>query len=79
MQSVSWLNDPIGNVKPSHVQAWVSAEQKRGLAASTIRTRLNFVQMAFRAAVLDKVIPTSPALGGIKPPRARKVEAACRS
>ncbi|WP_460005030.1 tyrosine-type recombinase/integrase [Microbacterium xylanilyticum] len=30
--------------------------------------------MAFRAAVLDKVIPTSPALG-IKPPRARKVEA----
>ncbi|WP_295034666.1 site-specific integrase [uncultured Microbacterium sp.] len=74
VQSVSWLNDPIGNVKPSHVQAWVSAEQKRGLAASTIRTRLNFVQMAFRAAVLDKVIPNSPA-AGVKPPRARKVEA----
>lgn len=75
VQSVSWLNDPIGNVKPSQVQAWVSAEQRRGLAASTIRTRLNYVQMAFRAAVLDKVIPTSPA-AGVKAPRARKTEAA---
>jgi integrase len=74
VQSVSWANESIGSVRPSQVQAWVSAELKRGLAASTIRTRLNFVQMAFRAAVLDRVIPASPAVG-IKPPRARKVEA----
>lgn len=74
VRSVSWADEPIGGVRPSQVQAWVSAEQRRGLAASTIRTRLNFVQMAFRAAVLDKVIPTSPA-AGVKPPRARKVEA----
>src|SRR5689334_22938978 len=52
--SVPWVDDPIGGVKPSQVQAWVAAEQKRGLAPSTIKTRLNYVQMAFRAAVADK-------------------------
>lgn len=77
VQSVSWKDDPIGGVKPSHVQAWISAESKRGLAPSTIRTRLNYVQMAFRAAVLDKVIPSSPAAGA-KAPRARKTEASMR-
>ncbi|MEV7692499.1 site-specific integrase [Microbacterium sp. NPDC089189] len=73
-QSVPWRTLSISKVKPSNVQAWVTAEAKRGLAASTIRTRLNYVQMAFRAAVLDRVIASSPAVGA-KPPRARKAEA----
>lgn len=77
VHSVSWRDDPIGGVKPSHVQAWVSTESKRGLAASTIRTRLNYVQMAFRAAVLDRVIPSSPA-AGVKAPRGRKSEASMK-
>lgn len=77
VQSVSWKDDPIGGVKPSHVQSWISAESKRGLAPYTIRTRLNYVQMAFRAAVLDKVIPSSPAAGA-KAPRARKADASMR-
>lgn len=51
--------------------------RKRGLAASTIKTRLNYVQMSFRAAVADKVIASSPAVG-IKAPRGRKAEAAMR-
>jgi integrase len=75
--SVAWVDDPIGGVKPSHVQSWIAAEQKRGLAASTIRTRLNYVQMAFRAAVADKVIAESPAIGA-KAPRVRRAEAAMK-
>jgi integrase len=75
LQSVPWKDERIAGVKPSHVQAWVSAEARRGLAASTIRTRLNYVQMAFRAAVRDKVIADSPA-DGAKAPRARRPEAA---
>lgn len=76
-RSVPWRSQPIAKVKPSHVQAWVTAESKRGLAASTIRTRLNYVQMSFRAAVLDKMIPSSPA-AGVKPPRVRKAEVTMR-
>ncbi|KQR87003.1 hypothetical protein ASF96_10440 [Microbacterium sp. Leaf179] len=75
LYSVPWRRRAIGQVKASDVQAWVSGETKRGLAASTIRTRLNYVQMAFRAAVLDKVIPESPA-STVKPPRARRADVA---
>ena len=74
VQSVSWKDEPIARIKPSDVTAWVSKESKRGLAPSTISTRLNYVQMAFRAAVRDKVIAESPA-DGVKPPRARRAEA----
>lgn len=74
VESVPWADAPIRSVKPSDVSAWVAAEAKRGLAASTIKTRLNYVQMAFRAAVRDRVIPDSPAVG-VKPPRTRKREA----
>jgi len=75
LHSVPWRRRGIGRVKPSDVQAWVAGETKRGLAPSTVRTRLNYVQMAFRAAVLDKVIPESPTTS-IKPPRPRRADAA---
>ncbi|MFG6446464.1 tyrosine-type recombinase/integrase [Microbacterium sp. P07] len=75
--SVPWGEKPIASVKASHVQAWVTGESKRGLAASTIKTRLNYVQMAFRAAAIDRVIPTSPVLS-VKAPRTRKAEAAMK-
>lgn len=77
VQSVPWADAPIGGVKPSEVLSWVTAERKRGLAPSTIRTRLNYVQMAFRAAVRDKVIPASPA-DGVRAPRARRADAAMK-
>jgi len=77
VQSVSWKHSSMGGVKPSHVQAWISAESKRGLASSTIHTRLSYVQMAFRAAVLDRVIPVSPAAGA-KAPRDRKADASMK-
>lgn len=77
VQSVPWSEQPIGSVRASQVQAWVTGEAKRGLAATTIRTRLNYVQMAFRAAVFDKVISASPAVGA-KAPRPRRAEATMR-
>jgi len=77
VSSVPWRGDPINTVSASHVQAWVAGELKRGLAPSTIKTRLNYVQMSFRAAVADRVIASSPA-SGVKAPRARKAEAAMR-
>lgn len=75
LYSVPWRRRGIGQVKPSDVQAWVSGETKRGLAPSTVRTRLNYVQMAFRAAVVDKVIAESPT-STVKPPRQRRAEVA---
>ncbi|MDU0327208.1 site-specific integrase [Microbacterium sp. KSW2-21] len=74
LRSVPWRRRQMGQVKPSDVQAWVAGETKRGLAASTVRTRLNYVQMAFRAAVLDQVIAKSPAASA-RPPRVRRSEA----
>lgn len=74
LQSVPWRQQPIGRVTEMHVQAWITAEQKRGLAASTIRTRLNYVQMVFRAAVRAKVIVDNPT-AHVKSPRIRKAEA----
>lgn len=77
VQSVPWRESPIAGIKSSHVQSWVAGESKRGLAPSTIKTRLNYIQMSFRAAVADKVIVSSPALG-VKAPRGRKAGAAMR-
>jgi integrase len=77
VRSVPWRDHGIGSVTPSQVQAWVAAELRRGLKPSTIKTRLNYVQMAFRAAVADRTIIASPA-AGIKPPRSRRTEATMR-
>ncbi|MBT1001176.1 site-specific integrase [Paenarthrobacter sp. DKR-5] len=46
-----------------------------GLAPSTIKTRFNYVHMAFRAAVLDRVIPLDPTSNAVLP-KARRAEAA---
>ncbi|WKT89785.1 site-specific integrase [Microbacterium maritypicum] len=74
VESVSWRQKAIRDVKHGDVQTWVTKESERGLAASTIRTRLNYVQMAFRAAVDNQVISRNPA-ARVKTPRIRKREA----
>lgn len=73
VESVPWRQKAIRDVKHGDVQTWVTKESERGLAASTIRTRLNYVQMAFRAAVDDQVIARNPATR-VKTPRLRKKE-----
>ena len=51
------------------MQQWVKAMsqpargRKTGLAPSTIRTRYNYVHMAMRAAVVDRIIRTDPSAG----------------
>jgi integrase len=74
VESVPWRQKAIRDVKHGDVQSWVTREFERGLAASTIRTRLNYVQMAFRAAVENQVIARNPA-ARVKTPRVRKREA----
>ena len=49
--------------------------RKIGLAPSTIRTRYNYVHMALRAAVVDRIITSDPS-AGVPLPRGRKAVAA---
>ncbi len=56
---------PIGAIRPSEVQALVSGST---LSASTIEVVYGRVTSVFKAAVRDKVIPSSPCVG-IKLPR----------
>lgn len=74
-KSVPWGERPLRSIRSSDVQAWVAAETKRGLSPSTIKTRLNYVSMAFRAAVADRRIAGNPA-EGVSAPRRRRAEAA---
>lgn len=78
VESVSWRQKAIRDVKAGDVQTWVTRESERGLAASTIRTRLNYVQMAFRSAVDNQLIARNPALR-VKTPRQRKREVAAKT
>ncbi|GAA4191928.1 hypothetical protein GCM10022219_11480 [Microbacterium oryzae] len=77
MRSVPWGDKAMREIKPSEVQRWVADESKRGLAPATIKTRLNFVQMCFRAAVNEGVIPKNPATTA-KAPRGRKKDVAMK-
>ncbi len=52
-----------------------AASRARGLAASTISTRFNYVHMAFQAAVRDRVIQQDPCTS-VTLPSARRQEAA---
>lgn len=78
---VTFGSVPMKALKPSHFQGWVKAmsqpSQKRtgGLAASTIRTRWNYVHMALQGAIQDRIIATDPTVG-VSLPRVRRSEAA---
>lgn len=68
---------PLNRITPTHVQAWVRDMQKRGLATSTIRMRFNYVHMAFRAAVGERILKDPSKLArsggpGVKLPKAAK-------
>src|SRR3954451_1039884 len=65
----------MASIKPSHVQQWIKTLDQQGIAATTIRTRYNYVHGALRAAVIDRIIPADPA-AGVALPRVRKSSAA---
>lgn len=62
----------LRRIHRSHVEAWIR-NMAESLAPSTIRTRYNYVSMALRAAVRDKIIATDPS-AGVKLPRQRRAE-----
>ena len=79
LASVTFAGVPMSRITELHVEAWMRAmtrpgpKRKRGLAASTRRTRYNYVRMAFLAAVKARVIRQDPT-AGISPPRVAKSE-----
>lgn len=79
--SVTFADVPMSRIRPSHLEQWVktmtqpAATRQQGLAASTIKTRFNYVHMAFRGAVRDRVIARDPS-DGIALPSVRRQEAA---
>jgi integrase len=52
-----------------------AGRRRSGLAPSTFRTRYNYLHMAMRAAVVDRIIKADPS-AGVPLPRARKAAAA---
>ncbi len=79
LASVTFADVPMSRITELHVVAWMKAmtkpgpKRKRGLAASTRRTRYNYVRMAFLAAVKGRVIRQDPT-AGISRPRVAKSE-----
>lgn len=79
--SVTFAHTPMRAIRPSHVQQWVKAmslpakSRSTRLAPSTIRTRFNYVHMAFRAAVEDRIIQSDPS-ARVSLPKVRRAEAA---
>lgn len=76
-RSVTFGDVPLRSLKRAHTEEWVKAmtlsavSRKQGLAASTIRTRFNYVHMALRAAVRDRLIIENPA-ERVKTPKQRR-------
>ncbi|MFO6451814.1 MULTISPECIES: tyrosine-type recombinase/integrase [unclassified Aeromicrobium] len=79
LASVTFADVPMNRITELHVEAWLKsmtkpgAKRNTGLAASTRRTRYNYVRMAFLAAVKARVIRQDPT-SGITPPRQAKSE-----
>jgi integrase len=81
--SATFADMPLAALRRSHVERWVKAMQTAprgdgrppGLAAGTIRTRVNNVRAVLRAAVRDRVIASDPS-DGIALPRVRRAEVA---
>jgi integrase len=77
--SCGFAEVPMDRITQLHIEAWLKTmttpgpTRKKGLAASTRRTRYNYVRMAFLAAMRARVIRQDPT-AGITPPRVPKAE-----
>jgi len=56
VNSVTFGNVPFADLKPSHIEAWVKWMRDKPLAASTIKTRFNYVRSVIRAAIGDRYL-----------------------
>jgi integrase len=79
LASATFADIPMDRITQLHVESWLKAmtkpglKRKEGLAASTRRTRYNYVRMAFLAAIQARMIRQDPT-AGITPPRVPKAE-----
>jgi integrase len=73
VRSCTFGNVEFRNVKRSHVETWVKKMSQDGLAAGTIRTRLNNVRSVLHGARNDRCLAADPAEGVVLP-RGRKAE-----
>lgn len=77
-KSITFGHVPLRTLRRAHVEEWIKAMtlpstyRTQGLAASTIRTRFNYVHMAFAAAVRDRLIVDNPATGVTLPKQRRR-------
>lgn len=74
-RSVTFGDVRLKDLRPLHIQAWVKGMTARGLAATTVASRMNGVRAALKAAVNDRLIVTDPSVG-VTLPRQRRREAA---
>lgn len=74
---VTFSDIALGELRPSHVEAWVKSMQEKPLAPSTIKTRFNYVRSVLKAAKRDKVLGEDPT-ERITLPRHRRADAAMR-
>lgn len=83
LASIGFAEVPVRAVTENHVRQWMKAQRlpgpkrKRGLAASTRRTRFNYVRMCFTAAVRARIIRLDPTVA-IAPPKVPKAETKMR-
>jgi len=74
-RSVTFAAVPLRSLRRSHVEQWVKIMTTRGLAASTIHTRVQNVRAVLRGAVADRLIASDPS-EGVALPRRRRAEQA---
>jgi integrase len=72
---VPFADERLQRITRAHVEEWVKAMQKRGLAPQTIRTRVMNARTVFRAAILEHRIHDDPTLG-VRTPALRRADAA---
>nr|ANY57917.1 Phage integrase [uncultured bacterium] len=75
--SVPFTAVSLGALRRSHIESWIKAMTARGLAASTVHTRVQNVRAVLRGAVVDRLIGRDPS-EGVALPRRRRTEAAMR-
>ncbi|MFD6134584.1 tyrosine-type recombinase/integrase [Isoptericola sp. NPDC060257] len=74
-RSVTFGDVPLKDIRPSHLESWVKVMTSKGLAPTTVASRMNGVRAAFKAAIRDRLIVVDPSVG-IALPRQRRREAA---
>ncbi|QHK22238.1 tyrosine-type recombinase/integrase [Pseudarthrobacter psychrotolerans] len=73
VRSCTFSGVELRKVRRSHVETWVKEMIRGGLAAGTVRTRMNNVRSVLHGAVRDRLIAADPS-DGVTLPRGRKIE-----